>query len=288
MFGKMLVATDFSDASRRVVTCASGLIELGVREAVLCHVLGVPAQTPAMGAFQKLDEDLLAGQKAILEQAGISTSIEVVTGPVQSSVNDYAMKHGCDLIVVGSHGATLAADVLLGGAAYGILHATRLPTLVVRLKAAPGMPAVCANGTCSFVDHLLFPTDFSDNAEHALPVVAQLAAAGVRHITVNHVQDSARIEPHLHERLAEFNRIDGERLARIQRSLAQSGTCPVDTVIAFGRPGPEIVHCAADRHCSLIVMGTQGRGALAEAFLGSVSHYVARHSPAPTLLIPKP
>jgi nucleotide-binding universal stress UspA family protein len=98
----------------------------------------------------------------------------------------------------------------------------------------------------------------------------------------------AVIEPHLHERLDEFNRIDSERQARIQRSLAQTGTCPVDTALAFGRPGPEIVRFAAEKNCSLVVMGTQGRGALVEAFLGSVSHYVARHSPAPTLLIPHP
>ncbi len=102
------------------------------------------------------------------------------------------------------------------------------------------------------------------------------------------VQDSARVEPHLHERLDEFNRIDSERLERIQRSLMRSGACSVDTALVFGRPGPEIVRFAADKKCSLIVMGTQGRGALAEAFLGSVSHYVARHSPAPTLLIPHP
>jgi len=34
------------------------------------------------------------------------------------------------------------------------------------------------------------------------------------------------------------------------------------------------------------VMGSQGRGFVSESFLGSVSHQVARRSPAPVLLIP--
>lgn len=75
---------------------------------------------------------------------------------------------------------------------------------------------------------------------------------------------------------------------RMRQSLGEVGGCSVETALVSGRPGPEIVRLAAEKDCSLVVMGTQGRGALAEVFLGSVSHYVARHSPAPTLLIPHP
>ncbi len=288
MFKKILVATDFSDASRKVAQCASGLTKLGVTEAILCHALDISPRTPGLDEFRNLNESLLEEQKALLEQAGMVTSVEVVTGPAPTSVTECARKHRCDLVVIGSHGASLAGDILLGGVAYGILHANRLPTLVIRLKAIPGMPAVCANGTCSFVEHVLFPTDFSNNAEFALPVIAQLAVAGVHQLTLIHVQDNARIEPHLHERLDEFNRIDRERLERLRSSLMQAGGCSAETTLCFGRPGPEIVRFAAEKNASLVVMGTQGRGALAEAFLGSVSHYVARHSPAPTLLIPQP
>ncbi len=288
MFKKMLVATDFSAASRHVVRCASGLRRLGIREAILGHALGVAAATPGLAAFQQLDEQLLAEQKDILESAGIKTTIELLPGPPQTAICDYAQANACDLLVIGSHGSNLTGEFLLGGAAYAILHATRLPTLVVRLKCPDGRTAVCANGTCDFLDHLLFPTDFSDNAEHALPVVRHLAEWGMKTITLAHVQDSARIEPHLADRIDEFNRIDRERLGRIAESLRGTGEARIETELTFGRPGPEIVRLVAEKSCSLVVMGTQGRGALAELFLGSVSHYVARHSPAPTLLIPKP
>jgi nucleotide-binding universal stress UspA family protein len=56
--------------------------------------------------------------------------------------------------------------------------------------------------------------------------------------------------------------------------------------LPYGSPKKEIVARTKRDDVSLVVMGSQGRGYLAELFLGSVSHAVARHSEVPVLLIP--
>jgi hypothetical protein len=47
------------------------------------------------------------------------------------------------------------------------------------------------------VDHILFPTEFSDNAEQAFSTVKGLVANGAKHLTLLHVQEKERISRHL-------------------------------------------------------------------------------------------
>ena len=101
-----------------------------------------------------------------------------------------------------------------------------------------------------------------------------------------HVQDRVRILPHLREKLEEFNDIDTERLKYLEDRLRKKGVTTVETRLAFGNPAIEILKAVRKLDPSLVVMGSQGRGFVADLFLGSVSHNLARLSPAPLLLIP--
>ncbi len=133
---------------------------------------------------------------------------------------------------------------------------------------------------------ILFPTDFSDNAERAFAYVEKMAETGVHHITLLHVQDRERIEPHLQDRLEEFNSIDRARLDRLATSLRSRATATVAIEIAYGSPIREIVNRANAQADTMIVMGSQGRGRIPETFLGSVSHQVVWLATVPVLLVP--
>jgi len=289
MFEKILIATDLSKASDRVLGCTRGLLPLGAKQAILVHALGIKYLEEMRHGMTHFIEPYLKTRKELLEAEGFETSVELAMGPAVTEVNRIAEAEGASLIVVGSHGATLAREMLLGGTAMGIASHGRLPVLVIRLKiSGDGKHARCEAMCGDFRENVLYCTDFSETAERAFGYVEKIAESGAKRITLLHVQDRTRIEKYLSDRLPEFNEIDRRRLEALRERLEQRGCEDVRIEIPYGLPGQEIVRLAHDEEYHLIVMGNRGRGFYAEAFLGSVSLQVVRSAPAPVLLIPPP
>ena len=60
---------------------------------------------------------------------------------------------------------------------------------------------------------------------------------------------------------------------------------PVTTVLSEDPIRLAILRQVKEARHDLVVMGSRGRGALRSAALGSVSHFVLNHSPAPVLIV---
>lgn len=288
MFNKFIVATDLSPASFGVVNCLAGLRSYGATHCLLLQCLNL--QQAASVAFSYTTEPLesfLEAQKEVLELQGFKVKTRVVPGFAKQEINRIAQTEDYALVVVGAHGHSMVGEALLGGVASAVIHGARRPVLVVPLEEIPGRTDVCVKATrCDFSKHILFPTDFSDNADYAFSYVKKLAGAGAKRVTLLHVQDKSRIDPHLQHRLEEFNEIDRGRLEKMKDTLQQNSSVAVETEICYGMPFQEITRRIHGGDVDLVVMGSQGRGFIEEIFLGSVSHNVARHTEAPLLLIP--
>ena len=61
-----------------------------------------------------------------------------------------------------------------------------------------------------------------------------------------------------------------------------------DIVVKKGNPVEVILEVAKEKNCDLIVMGTHGRGALADVVMGSTARRVIRRSPTPVLVVRLP
>jgi nucleotide-binding universal stress UspA family protein len=287
MFSKILVATDLSEASDRAICSLGGLKALGAREALLIHCFNIRDVGTLADGLMELAKPSFEKQKKVLEDQGFQTKGRMVLGLPHIEINRQADEHDCSLIVVGSHGQTMAGEIMLGGVASAVIHSAAKPVLIVRLRLKDkNGKAVCDEAACNPLAHVLFPTDFSHNAEHAFSYVEKIAECGAKRVTLLHVQDSVQIGRHLRERLEEFNRIDTERLERLKAELAKRGVKNVRIEIPYGSPKKEIIDRTRQDDVSLVVMGSQGRGYIGELFLGSVSHAVARHSEVPVLLVP--
>jgi nucleotide-binding universal stress UspA family protein len=287
MLSNIIVASDGSEASDRMIECVRGLARVGSRRATLVHVFNV---RDVGGLYSSLQEFLLPRlekQAGILRDAGFEVEIQTPLGFPAHEINRIARERDAALVVVGSLGASLVADVLLGSTAHALLQNAQLPTLLIRLEITQENGGRRCQAVCQdYFQHILFPTDFSDNAEHAFLYLEHIVRETKAHVTLLHVQDAAKIERHLKHRLDEFNRIDAERLERMKLRLEQCRAAGVETEIPYGSPTSIILNLARSNTFSLIVMGSQGRGFIQEVFMGSVANNVARFSPLPALFVP--
>lgn len=288
MFERFIVATDLSTASFAVVNCLGALKDFGGRQCLLLQCLSFhEAGSVAYSYRTDVLDAALTQQKEILKKQGFEVEARVIPGFAKQEINRVAADEHYSLIVVGSQGRSMVGGAALGGVAYGLLQGARTPVLVLPVRKKPGDSDECEPlGHCDFSRRLLLATDFSETADRAFKVVEDLVAGGARRVTLLHVQDRSRIEPHLEDQLEAFNAIDRARLEKMKEALSRKGGAGIDIELAYGSPFAEILRVTRERDVQLIVMGSQGRGFVKELFLGSVSHNVARQSEAPVLLIP--
>lgn len=134
---------------------------------------------------------------------------------------------------------------------------------------------------------ILFPTDFSDNAAHALnyaiEIINRLESA---HLTIIHtyilphnVNTLVPIEGHIQQDAeVEMNRV----VNRIKPLLAEG--IILQTVIKRADGISTISKMA--NNCDFVIMGTQGASGLKEIFLGSTTNGVIKNTQTPVLVIP--
>jgi nucleotide-binding universal stress UspA family protein len=141
---------------------------------------------------------------------------------------------------------------------------------------------------------ILFPTDFSANADQAQKEAIRLAHGLGGEIIVLHVTVDT---PLYGEGL--MNRKEVREVYEAARKWATSTL--EERVAAIrehglaarflqktGVPHAEIVEVAAAEGADYIVIGTRGRGGLERAFLGSVADRVIRTAPCPVVSIRQP
>jgi nucleotide-binding universal stress UspA family protein len=140
---KFLVAVDGSNASLRALGAAVTLAKGNPKASlhlVHCHEapdlygeIAVYVPRAKMAKLQRAhSDDILKRAEAALRGSGVRHTREILIGPVASTVSRRAEKLKCDAIVVGRHGRSALRDMVMGSVAQRILHASKLPVLLVR------------------------------------------------------------------------------------------------------------------------------------------------------------
>ncbi|WP_031436776.1 universal stress protein [Methylobacter tundripaludum] len=283
MFSKIIVGSSLSEVSFKTLYCLKGLRQAETQKVILVHAINIQRAGSLYNQLLKLADPILEEQKKILEEMGFSVEIEVLLGSPHYEINRLAREKNVSLIAVHMTAESLIDDAFAGGVAYEVIQHAEKPVLVMKAKTGAGQSEMLCQ---EILSHIIYPTDFSDNAERAFTYVEELVESGCSKVTLLHVQEKERIDKYLKDRLAEFNAIDQARLERLKERLINIGAHEVSIEIPYGSATQEILREVNNNPYSLIVMGSQGRGFISEVFLGSVSHNIVRKAPVPVLLVP--
>ena len=146
---KILVPVDFSPHADRALAYATTLAQRFNATLGLVHVVEDPYATGAWSGeahisnYGELLEGMIANaerQLATLKQSasaiGLTADMAVMTGRPADAIVAHAKSDGFDLIVMGTHGRTGLAHVVMGSVAEGVTRTAPCPVLVVHLGDA--------------------------------------------------------------------------------------------------------------------------------------------------------
>jgi len=292
MWRNILVPTDFSGAARQALQLAVRLAPPGCTVHVM-HVI-TPTESdpyspvrlrPEGQARQRLPEEVTDELLQQLIQEVATDQVAVArawrrASDVVGAVLDYADTVEAELIVLGTHGRRGLQRFLLGSVAEAIVRRASVPVLTVREHAR--VPEA--------IQHILVPTDFSEDARMALREAARWAAHFRARLTLLHVLAPAVIPVSVTEVAAVYEVMPGLQ-ERIQEELTRWIEAEVpesvssDVRIEEGPVDLTILEQARQEQADLIVMATHGRSGVARWLLGSVTERVLRQAPCPVLTL---
>lgn len=159
---RILVPVDFSTCSRLVVGRAASLAAKLGAHVVLVHVAEIPE---GVGADTLVRPDGVAvaagafavggarsGMEGFVAEArhhGVEPQVVVRTGPVVDTLLAVAEEERADLVVIGTHGRTGLARMVLGSVAEQVARRAHAPVMLVRREVRPE----CGRVSCDWCNH---------------------------------------------------------------------------------------------------------------------------------------
>lgn len=281
----VLFATDFSRIADAALPYAVAIARRHEGAVFVAHVLpselwempGTPGGDATREANRRVAQQQL---DALMESSafpGVAHHARFAEGDVWEALERIMREDHIDLVVLGTQGRTGLQKFLLGSVAEEIFRCADLPVLTVG-------PHVAAKPAGELFRHILYPTDFSEQAAAALPYALSLAEENDARLTLLHVVPADPGQGEARERTG------GGYVKRLREVLPREAQVweRVDYEVRFGNAANGILELAEERGADLIVLGVRCAGAFARAeshLRRSVAQKVASHARAPVLSV---
>jgi len=281
-FQKILVPLDGSSLAERSLPYAKAIAAKKSGEIVI-----VTVATSEMRLDRPVNAYLEIKAKE-LQSEGAKASTAVIYGDAADQIVDFADKNKIDLIIQSAHGYSGTKRWAMGNVARKVLHATSIPVLMVKTKAAEVSEAEFRK--------ILLSLDGSAFSEAAMPYVEELVKGSAAEVVLVMVGEPVRFMVPSVEALettwvSQRNVLErgiqqqvSGYLANVKANFEGNGI-KTRAKALWGRPAEEIIKVAESESVDLIVMTTHGRSGISRWVHGSVTSRVVEESSVPVLAV---
>jgi nucleotide-binding universal stress UspA family protein len=281
MFETVLVPTDFSKYSQKVLECVGGLP--GVKKVILLNVIG-PSDPLARvwdpGARLEEAKEKLAEQAKFLEAQGLEVKQRaepMLEGEIFRKIQAVSDEEGVSLVVMGARGKGFVENILLGNVAKKTLRYDDEHLLLMRYKMLEGGEDLEEHCAMIF-SKVLCPTDFSEPSDEAINFIKGIK--GVREAVLFHVISSGESQEHIDAKMKEAD----EKLNAVKAEFEKAGI-KASVQVVVGSPAEEIIEAAEKEDVSLVAMSSHGKGWVKQLIVGSVAYEVSKNGTRPVLVV---
>ncbi|MGE5204414.1 MAG: universal stress protein [Chlamydiota bacterium] len=272
----ILCPVDLSPASAAVLSWARLLAQVFTARVEVLHASWseppryfLEDQVGRLAAEEKSEIEKLRRslQQAARKALGSKTNFEVLVRPGHAVqvILEHARRHHPDLIVMGSHGHSGVARLLLGSVAENVVREADVPMLIVRGEPLPPEQASLRRVLC--------PVETSQESRDCAHLAASTAKALGAELQVMQAIEDGAADEQARQRLCSWFPQDARR------------QCSVSEVVRHGNPAEQIILFAREHAVDLIVLGAEPHHFLEFSALGRTAERVMRHSPCSVLLL---
>jgi nucleotide-binding universal stress UspA family protein len=146
---RILVPTDFSECSRKAEECAGSIAKVFKAEIFLLHVMELASysvvtswiQPPCPFDLREGLVEMTRKQANKLKESGIEAEGYCISGVPSIEILKAVEEYAIDLVVMGTHGRTGLAHILLGSTAERVIQRVQCPVLTIKEKERTGSVA---------------------------------------------------------------------------------------------------------------------------------------------------
>lgn len=267
MIKNILVPTDFSKCSVSAVKVAAQLAKKLHATVHLLHVVETPvvAYDAGMVDFESLPQALFMKEmaeenmKSLLKESflqGVSVKSNIEYDAIYTRIDQYVEKHGINLIVMGSHGASGFNEIVLGSNAERIVRYSSCPVLTIK-HDYPNFD----------VKNIVVASDFNNEANEMFKGFKQFTSLFNAKLHLLRVNTPVAFEttPESKTKMQKFverNQLENYSLTIYNDQTEEDG----------------ILNFADEINADLLLIGTHGRTGFAHLIKGSLTEDLLNHA----------